>query len=320
MIIGEWALILNILSIATIGLVITHVIQFLLWPLLAKRLSTIKPSHRKYLLWGWGGSPLLLTVTIASLFVSAKDSPDTWLYEVAHWHHSYVFHLQSWHGVFLLVFVGAFLWLFTKSVSSWVRQQSNLSDLELLGATSSTIENSKLNYQLIASPKPAAFTAGFLSPKCYITQGLHKKLTHQELSIVVKHEHSHINNRDPLTKQLFALLTILYPKQLRDSINSLYQLTLEEIADQQVLEDYSSVDIASSIISVVKSQRHYHKDNVFCYFGNDHISIRVNELISPKNINRLPVFATMVLFLTLFIATVSLIDTSHHLIESLFTH
>ena len=320
MVIGELALFLNILSICTIGLALTHVIQFLLWPLLVKKFSLIKPNHRKYLLWGWVGSPLLLTITIATLIAFSMDMPNTWLNEFAHWHHSFVFHVNSWHGVLLLILVSAFLWHFAKSLSYWVKQQSHLNDLEFLGVTTSATEGSNLSYQLIDSPKPAAFTAGFLKPKCYITPGLRKKLTPQELSIVVRHEHAHINKRDPLTKHLFALFTILYPKPLKESINSLYQLTTEEIADQHVLGGFSSVDIASSLVSVVKFQRDYQKYNAFCYFGNDHISIRVIELITPQNIKPIPYCSVIILFAALFFSTASLIDTAHHLIESLFTH
>lgn len=315
MIVGEWALLLNTLSIGLVGIAIAHVFLGLIWTLFSASFSTIKPKQRKAFLWFFLMSPILLSTMATVLFVLSADK-NNWLNKITHWHHTYIFEINSWHGFLLIAILLIIFYQLSKLLYLGFQQSLNLRNLELLANK----QVKDKGYCLIDSDNPDAFTAGFFKPKCYITAGLKQQLTPKALNIVLMHEYAHINNKDPLTKQLFSLFAFFYPKYIKKELNNLYQLTLEEIADQKALEKYSSLDVASTIVAIARLQQKYQKNNAFSYFGYDQISTRVKQLVEPYSAKKAPIFSTLVLLLVLSVATTLLIDISHHLIESLFTH
>lgn len=313
MIVGHWALILNTVSIALISLLIVKLFLYFMWNQWSQHFIRIKAEQRKVLLWLFVGSPLIITTIIVSLMMFSQNRSIDWINQITHWHHSYWFDFVSWHGVLLSVFLLFSFWHFSKLAYLWIEQQLHLRSLDMLG-----VEKTQ-HYYLIKSSKPIAFTAGFFNPKCYITEGLQNELSSKFLDIVIMHEQAHIKSRDPLTKQLFLLFCTLYPKNMSTAINRLYQLTLEEMADKKVLQRFSAVDIAKCLLMVTKLQKQYQKHG-FVYFAKDHISLRIDELLSPKNIMTMPILITFAISFALFISTALLIDTTHHLVESLFVH
>jgi Zn-dependent protease with chaperone function len=63
--------------------------------------------------------------------------------------------------------------------------------------------------ECITSAAPAAFCAGTLRPRVYVTDSLVELLSPPELAAVIAHERAHAQRRDPLQRSLLAALSDL---------------------------------------------------------------------------------------------------------------
>jgi len=325
MVVGDWALILNLVSIGLLGLFILHALQSIFWLFISEKLADFSPKSRKSLLLVWVACPYVLSTVITLFFYLSITGPFELLDEVAHWHHAYVFHFDSWHGFLLLGFIAYIVWQLSKVIRRWVIHSSDIKSLNLLSRVISSTSNSNSspevsNYYLLDSAKPAAFVAGIIKPRCYLTNGLKRQLTEEELNIVLQHEQAHLTSNDALSKCLFNLLCIFYPGFTKKPIKMSYALALEQIADQKVLKSHTGFDVAATLVKVAKLQNSYKTDFSYCYFGSEHIALRVNELITPGHKKSFPIIISLISLALLLFSTLSVIDVSHHLIESLFTH
>lgn len=320
MVAGDWALILNLVSIGLLGLFITHALLSILWLFMNKKLANFGPKPRKTLLLAWVACPYALSTVIALFFYLSITDPFELLNEVAHWHHAYVFHFDSWHGFLLLGFIAYIVWQLSKVIRRWRVHSSDIKNLNLLSGVKTYSSPEAPNYYLLDSAKPAAFVAGIIKPRCYLTNGLKRQLTEEELNIVLQHEQAHLTSNDALSKCLFNLLCIFYPGFTKKPIKMSYALALEQIADQKVLKSHTGFDVAATLVKVAKLQNSYKTDFSYCYFGSEHIALRVNELITPGHKKSFPIIISLISLALLLFSTLSVIDASHHLIESLFTH
>lgn len=320
MIIGNWALVLNLASIGLMGLFIAHALQSISWLLIKKKLMALCPQSRKNLLLSWVVSPFILSLVITAFFYLSITGSHEILNNIAHWHHAYVFHFNSWHGFLLVSFILYFLWKLFLAVRQWRSLRSDIKSLNLLSGVHTRSRCDDLNYYLLDSKSPAAFVAGIINPKCYLTSGLKHQLSSNELNIVLKHEQAHIVFNDALSKYLFNLLTIFYPSKIRFQIKQNYILTLEQIADKEVSKSYKAVDVASTLVKVARLQKMHKSQLSFCHFGNEHISLRVEQLIAPNAQTVLSKGMSIIGIILLMLVTLSAIDASHHLVESLFNH
>lgn len=152
---------------------------------------------------------------------------------LAHWHHLYVFQLNSWHGVSVILFVLFSVGLIVIKGSQVYRQGNALYTLKHF-SNSQHLTDDKHGQKvvIIDSDVPTAFTSGLLRSTCYILQGLIDKLSAAELNIVIEHELARARNKDPLFMLLIACLSAYYPKKLALLLNAKYRLMTEHTADQ----------------------------------------------------------------------------------------
>lgn len=333
MLINEWAIVFNLLSIALMGLLAATALLALIWPLIARHIMLFSAAAHKKLLWlfvvtPWVASILCLFIFLPSVF---QLESTVWLTPLAHWHHPYVFYLDSWHGATLFLFMLGTAYVFIRSGLGAARHLNALNLLTRLSKESpgSRVQNNSRQWKIgldiivLESRTPVAFAAGLLNPRCYVTTGLIGQVSEAELDIILAHERVHIKHKDTQKKLFFTLLASLYPKPIAQRLNRLFSLATEQLADAHVSQSYSVFDIAQTLVNAAKIWR-FSGGNVNAlsinYFIADDVDMRVRALVAPQKCRSFPwACCLLIMTLTTILSFVG-VDTLHHLIEAIFSH
>ena len=314
---------MNLIAIALLAFFVTALLMSLTWLVFGRFVSSYSTRSQKTLIWMWLLGPWVLGLATMLIFspIFEQTSLYQWIKGIAHWHHLYVFQLNSWHGISVMLFVVFSLCLIVIKATQIYRQSNALYSLRHF-STSQHAFSTAHNVLIIDSDIPTAFTSGFFRPSCYVSKGLVEKLTPAELDIVIEHELEHARNKDPLFMLFIACLSAYYPKKMALLLNAKYRLMTEHIADQSSLVKHSAQDVAATIVKVVRLQQVVApktKDAFCSYFGANDITMRIQQLLQPNH-RPLPTVIPVIGMIVLFCITVIAVDASHHLVESIFTH
>ena len=325
MLINEGAMILNLLSIALMGLLVATVLMAAISPFTARLSTLLSARAQKKALWLFVAMPWVASIACVLIFAPSLfqiESP-LWLDKLAHWHHPAVFHLDSWHGATLVLFIlGAAYVLASKGLNA-VRHLNTLNTLTQFSQGATRHWDVGQDIVVLESQIPSAFAAGLLRPKCYVTTGLIERVCETELDIIIDHERAHIRHKDTQKKLLFALLASLYPRPLARRLNQLFSLASELLADARVSQSYCNFDIAQTLVSAAKIQR-FLPGNVYPalvnYFIADDVEYRVRALVDPQRLRSFPwTHCLLFVVLTTILSSIG-VDSLHHLIEAVFSH
>ena len=323
MLISEWAVVMNLLAIALLGLLIAAVLMTFTWLLLGRFGTLFSVKSQKALLWVWVTGPWVLGLSTTLLFspMFANTFISNWIETFAHWHHFYVFQMSSWHGISVIIFVSFSVALI--AIKGWHLHRQTSAVLMLNAFSKSHQQNhGKYNVVVLESDVPTAFTSGFLKPVCYVSTSLINRLSEEELDIVIQHELAHVRNKDPLAKLFIAFFSAYYPKKIAVALNDNFSLITEQLADQATALKYSAEDVASTLFNVTRMQKYrpvHLSSKALSYFGENHITLRVQQLLKPTN-KPLPLIIPLSCMLFLLCMTVLTVDATHHLVESIFNH
>lgn len=333
MLINEWAIVFNLLGIALMGLLASAVLLALIWPLMARYITLFFAGTQKKLLWLFVVTPWVTSILCLFIFLPSVFQLESalWLTPLAHWHHPYVFYLDSWHGAALFLFMLGAAYVFIRNGLGAARHLNALDLLTRLSKESpgSRVQSDSRQWKVgrdiivLESRTPVAFAAGLLNPRCYVTTGLIGQVTEAELDIILAHERAHIKHKDTRKKLLFALLASLYPKPITQGLNRLFSLATEQLADAHVSQSYSVFDIAQTLVNATKIQR-FSGANVRAasinYFIADDVDVRVRALVVPQKFRSFPsAYCLLIMMLTTTLSFAG-VDTLHHLIEAIFSH
>lgn len=325
MLIDEWAIIINLLSIALIGLLAATVLLASVSPFIARRITQLSAGTQKTTLWLFLATPWAVSIICVILLVSSLFQSESthWLDRLAHWHHPYVFYLDSWHSATLVLFLLGIVYVLVRNGLNAVRHLNALDTLTHLSQGKTGHWEIERNIVVLESRAPSAFTAGLITPKCYVTTGLIDQVSATELDIIVDHERAHIKHKDTQKKWLFSLFASLYPKPVARRFSRLFSLATEQLADAQVSMSYCTLDIAQTLVKAARIQRSFggtlHPAMV-SYFVADDVDLRVRALIVPQRFRSFPWgFCLLAMALTTILSTMG-IDALHHLIEAVFSH
>lgn len=332
MITGDFALLLNLASIASLGFILGYLLICVLCLTCNRLFDKTSVTSRKVLLWLVATAPWLVGFTTMLMFVPALthdiraglDDAEHWHYpdvlQVAHWHHPDVFNPSSWHGILLFT---TLMYLVILAAKKCVVVHRAGSSLCTLNAFSKAEKIDGVAFRVIDSRAPNAFTAGVLKPQCYISTALVNALDKTELAIIAAHEQAHIDHKDPLFKPLFSFLCDCFPKPVGRFLQSRYVLVTELLADKSTVKRYDAPDIAATLVKVARMQKAIpgmSGSAQFSHFGGDHLSQRVRHLVAADvehhAVGSLLVVATALLLILPF----SAVDQLHHLIEFIFSH
>lgn len=325
MLINEGAIILNLLSIALLGLLAATALQSFVSSLAVRRISQFSAGAQKIALWGFAITPWIVGFICVLLFTPALIQPEVspWLDRLAHWHHPYVFYLDSWHAATLVLFALAIIYGLVRKGLSAARHSNTLDTLAQLSQGKARHWAIGQDIVVLESDTPSAFAAGLLHPKCYVTTGLIERVLESELDIIIDHERAHIRNRDAQKKWLFALLASLFPKPAARCLTRQFSLASELLADAQVVKSYNIFDIAQTLVNAARIQRMFAGNShraITSYFIDEDVDVRVKALVAPQVYRSFPwAYGLVFLSLTTFGATIG-VDGLHHLIEAIFSH
>jgi Zn-dependent protease with chaperone function len=319
MILGYPALALNLVTVAILGMMTGAVVAAVIARVVDGRLSSLGLRSRQSALWLFALFPVISgsTTTLLSILPELFPESDLWLAGIIHWHHVYLLSPTTWHGVFLLVcLVSLFTFLIVgarKSITSYQRQSflAQLSDKKegALAEVDATV--------------PMAFVVGLWRPQAFITSGLARQITLEERQVISLHEQAHVRQKDPLKKFIFGILTSVYPAKIRGFLQSELDLTLEQTADEAVLQRYSRQAVARSLLTVAKLtasfERNVHNQRP-CHFAQQAIERRVHHLIGLSQYRALPVLPIVIFMIISLLCSAASVDVLHHFFETLFLH
>jgi Zn-dependent protease with chaperone function len=171
-------------------------------------------------------------------------------------------------------------------------------------------------FRAVNSEVPAAFVAGLLNPRIYLTSAAIRLLSPEELRIVVTHEREHIRRRDPMKLALLRLTSHLFPGFRR--IEERWRMAAELECDWACLERGSHpTQISGTILKLARSVQEYSCRPVLAYAPGSEVVLRerVERLLSgvgPRNSGGYRwIFVVMLSALT-----VAALSSMHHLLES----
>lgn len=324
MLINEWAIFLNLLSIALMGLLAATILLTLLSPRLLHYIPHLTASTQKKALWLLVSTPGIVGILCVLLFIPSLIQSGNWhwLDQIAHWHHPYVFYLDSWHAVLLSVFTIGTLYMLIHKAANASRHLRTLKTLTCLTQNKDILKAGK-DVVVLQSQSPSAFTAGLLKPRCYITTGLIDEVSKAELDIIIDHERAHIRHNDAQKKWLFTLLASIYPKRVTRTLTKQFSLATELLADAQVSKSYNGIDIAHTLVKTARIQRSFTGRATFAsvsHFIAGDVEFRVKALIAPPMYRSFPWSYSLLLFGLTVVASTLGVDALHHLVEAVFSH
>jgi len=321
MIYGELAIILNLLSLTAFSVLLIVIVVSIFSKIKVFTVKHHSASSRRRILWLVALSPWIIALFAATLALlsGSQYAPFPGAFDLFHWHHSQEFLFNSWHGLslaFAFVYV-SFLVIRNVNRLIQISRQTNL--LHILAD-----QDNDGFYQLDVDA-PAAFTAGYSHPRCYITSALRNQLDQEEYDIVHLHEKEHARRYDPLKKWLFQLLIAIFPFGLFHHLNQSMVLAMEQNADSAVsrlVKDKSR--IAETLLKVRRLTLIPFdtslEESAVCHYGQDHIQERISYLLSDEKQKPFPVFQVIVATIVMSTICAFSADAFHHVIEYSFSH
>jgi Zn-dependent protease with chaperone function len=108
--------------------------------------------------------------------------------------------------------------------------------------------------RVLSSTAPAAFTAGLVRARIYVSAGLVETLTEAELRSVIRHEQAHATARDPLRLAAARFLSdflwfLPVSRNLTDAFASQAELRADDVA---VAAGSESIDLAAAIVKTAR--------------------------------------------------------------------
>lgn len=270
MIHGQWALALNLFTVAVLAFLIANVLVSVAFWSIKNSIQKYTVSTRKSLLWLCVLTPWFISLLVTLFFspIFQAGTVFVWLTELAHWHHPNTFHFLSWHSMSLVVFLGFSM---TIIIQKLMLAYKNYHQVSLLRALATTKCKGVL---IIDSPIPTAFTGGLIRPTCFISTGLIAHLTSDDIEIIIEHELAHIHYFDPLKKWMFLFFSAYFTKRVKQVLVSMMSITMEQTADTfHVKNQKQAQNVASTIVKFTKLVSDYSIHN---HYSNEllvHLSV-----------------------------------------------
>ncbi len=321
MIVGSLAILFNLLSVLALSgvLVVTAVCLIVRFRIID--LNSYSALARRKFLWLLAFSPWVIgTVAgIIALLTGSRYLPIAENYSFFHWHHPQEFLFNSWHGLSVAIAVSSVLFIVIRNIIRLHKKRIKLKTLL------SMAESNADDFYYLDADTPAAFTAGYFQPKCYITKALLSKLSKEEYSIIKLHEKEHARRYDPYKKWVYQLLTTFFPKKISLILNQSLTTVMEQCADEAVaLVIHDKSVIATTLLKVrrlayplfAKNMEH----NLICHYGMDNIEERISYLLADNKGRVFPLFITILTCAVMSILCAMSADMFHHTIEYTLSH
>ncbi|WP_133405904.1 M56 family metallopeptidase [Parashewanella tropica] len=316
---NDTAVWLNLTTIAIISFILANFAVSTLFSFTQHKLFNISPISRRFILWLMAIAPWVTAICVFCDFTFAmlRDMENIGTF-VTHWHHISTFTFTSWHGVLLLGWVTATVFIISTKLLKLFRHQQQVASLERFSS------KNEQDIYLLDSDSMTAFTSGMVSPKCYVSNGMLDKTSQTEQQVIFQHELAHAQNYDPFKKWLFSLLASFYLQPIAIKMKLHMSLTMEQMADDAIpFHHASKTDVASTLIKVARLNQNTDpklEQECITNFGANALEQRVLFLLGQLENKRISkTFSFTLLAITTACCLLSL-DSIHHLVEVLFNH
>lgn len=174
-------------------------------------------------------------------------------------------------------------------------------------------------FLICPSRVPAAFTAGFLFPRPYLTSQAASRLSVEEKGLILAHEREHVRRRDPL-----RLLILQFMERWLPGIRCVrlrWQATAELDCDRAAIrQGFPAEMVAETILKMKRfTQGHSQSVGLLNYAGEqsaDLLKLRVEALFMNHPESSIGVIPVLVfLALPSFLALIFLMEV-HHVLET----
>ncbi|WP_077285885.1 M56 family metallopeptidase [Cognaticolwellia aestuarii] len=320
MIEGQLAIWLNISTILVLSFIIANFSVSVFISILAQQFLTIQVESRKIILWLLVILPWLASISVALLFLNGYMTSTIFDSEAeyAHWHHMSEFNWLSWHGATLMIALSCMFYLVANKL---IKLNIHRKKLLSLTSLSQPIDNNIFEIQV---SNPGAFTAGFIRKKCFITSGMLKEMTREEVNVILGHEKAHAQMNDPLKKWLFSVFCEFFIPTLAKHLKLHMMLAMEQAADNAVVtNEVPSTFVAGTLVKVARLNANYtplKENELVVNFGADILEQRVYFLLGQLTLKPANKWLTALFITLIFIGILSSIDGVHHIIETVFSH
>ena len=322
MIFGNWAVCLNLLSMASLLALALGIVQLALVYPVRQLCGHLAPEEQKYLLLGWASLPWLSPIMALLLSTGSTLEADGTLANSAmrfHWHHADWFLFDSWHMLPLII--GA-LWLATGITRTGIRtlhQRKQYQQLKLLSSPDVTKQG--LNW--LPTEQSFACTAGLINPQVFVARGLAKQLSPEQLGIVLVHEQAHIRHLDNQSLSLMNLACSLYPAKIAQPMMNCFALATEQLADAAAARSVSATEVAMTLVKVTRLNRSSAPEDCPAFLTEiepHSLQIRVNQLLNPVSASNWLNAGLLTSLLLIILGAVSSVDSLHHGVEWMLGH
>jgi len=183
---------------------------------------------------------------------------------------------------------------------------------------SQSLSNDHGQISVLPSAWPAAFTAGWLAPRPYLTFAALDRLSQEEMSIVLSHELEHTRNRDPLRMLLLQVCEFWLPgaRLIRRSWEMRREL---ECDNASIRSGFRPTQVAKAILKLREALTTFGtQDAIMSYSPRETRSLkyRVQSLLSGNTPETTGGHSILWVALTIFVALLFGHDPIHHILES----
>ncbi|MEY4578532.1 MAG: hypothetical protein RL701_3235 [Pseudomonadota bacterium] len=290
------------------------------------RAALWEPSVRHRVLVLLALSPALIALallfaaslpSLGALFVPSLDH--CLAHDDGHAHLCFI-HLPSGHmrlpAVAAMVFMGSYSLL--RCVLACIGLQRSARVLRTLADMGTRYD--LRNMTVIETTAPFCLAAGVLKPRVLISRGLLKSLDIRDQTIVLEHEHAHVQRRDALIAAVVRAFSSLQLPDVARWIQRELEIAAEQACDERAaLAVDDRIAVAEAILSVehmLQSEASRELGIVALAFGESAVSRRVESLlrepVAPLSLRPLGIAATFVL-----VGLVAVSENLHHVTESL---
>lgn len=171
-------------------------------------------------------------------------------------------------------------------------------------------------FLIVSSRIPAAFVAGLLRPKAYLTESARQLLSSSERRIVAIHEREHTRRRDPLKLLLLRIGASLFPGFSR--IEDRWKAAVEIECDWACLDQGAEAEeVSLTILKMARALGPSSSAPTLAYaLGSERVlRERVEALLSGAR-HRRPVVGWGLLALTLSTLAAIGLSSAHHVLET----
>ncbi|MEX0942644.1 MAG: M56 family metallopeptidase [Pseudomonadales bacterium] len=303
-------------SFATSWLVIwfaSALVLLLFYPLVRRQLFNWHPATVSRLLLLLLAFPFLLSLsTSVMLFLPVVEDNLV----SAHCHHNCQSHVPLVDSIWLSV-TGLVVSLLMLLVVLR-KLLFNLFTAKLLMSHLSHLAEDAGRWLLLQDAKPVVFTLGWWQNKVFITRGLLRRCSEQDIEIILRHEYEHGRRLDNVRLLLAKLFLLVLPVRLADRFYADLHFLTESACDFAAAERYGELEVAETLLRVQKlvpREFDYLNNPLTSAFTGSEVERRIMNLVKgPQHFHNLCYVQTT--FLLVFVVlSCTLVDPVHHGIE-----